>query len=364
MRKDSPRYHEISASQFAHERAGLDQLRELVPDRAPFQVWTNFEFRDSQGKWHEVDALVLGERRLHLVELKHYQGQNSGNSYRWQRGRFSEDNPLILARRKAQRLASVIKDRLRELDPTGAAGPVPFIQESVYLHADNFRVVMADADLRDLFGPDDKTRATNLPSLAERLLEPVNAQSNKLIANDDLLVALFEKIGFGMRREREVGSWRLIEQIAEGAGWQDWAAEHKLMHARRARIRFFVTPPGAADSERARINALAKREYEVTTRLHHDGVARPEDIVEDETWSRTRLSPRRERATSRPLARRQQHQPVLGRPGQAGPPARRDRQVRAPAPPRPPGALSGCSDSYRQTRRATPKHRRLAVRRR
>jgi hypothetical protein len=39
---------------------------------APFHAWTNFEFRDSQGKWHEIDALVLGERRLHLIELKHY----------------------------------------------------------------------------------------------------------------------------------------------------------------------------------------------------------------------------------------------------------------------------------------------------
>lgn len=44
-------------------------LRELLPDRAPFQAWANFEFRDRDGKWHEVDALVLGERRLHLVEL-------------------------------------------------------------------------------------------------------------------------------------------------------------------------------------------------------------------------------------------------------------------------------------------------------
>ncbi|MEU9430913.1 NERD domain-containing protein, partial [Streptomyces sp. NPDC048342] len=71
MRADSPRWHEVSKSEFPHERAGLAHVRELLPDRAPFQAWSNFEFRDRQGKWHEVDLLVLGESRLHLVELKH-----------------------------------------------------------------------------------------------------------------------------------------------------------------------------------------------------------------------------------------------------------------------------------------------------
>ncbi|SRR6266542_4212254 len=85
MRADSSRWHEVSPSEFDHERAGLAHLRELLPDRAPFHAWTNFEFRDRAGKWYEVDALVLGERRLHLIELKHYRGAITGNAYRWRR---------------------------------------------------------------------------------------------------------------------------------------------------------------------------------------------------------------------------------------------------------------------------------------
>lgn len=281
MKHASNRFHEIAPSQFAHERSGLDMLRELIPDRAPFQVWTNFEFRDGQGKWHEVDALVLGERRLHLVELKHYQGSIRGSSYQWLRGRRTEDNPLLLARRKSQRLASLLKDALREYDPSGAAR-VPFVQECVFLHADDFHVEMPEADRRDLFGPDGRAAETGLPSLAERLLEPADRGQNALIANDDILVALFNRIGFGAKREREVGSWRLIERSAEGEGWQDWSAEHKLLQSKRARVRFFVTPPGASDNERSRVRALAMREYEITKRLNHDGVARPEDLVEDD----------------------------------------------------------------------------------
>lgn len=281
MRSESSRWHEVSPSQFAHERAGLEQIRELVPDRKPFHAWTNFEFRDSQGRWHEVDALVLGERRLHLVELKHYHGTIGGSSYRWQRGRNSEDNPLVGARRKAQRLASLIKDALRELDRSGQL-KAPYVQESVFLHHDDFRCILAPGDRVDLFGPDDKTASTNLPGISERLLEPQAGYRNPLIENDDLLVQVFDKIGFTVRREREVGSWRLIRPIADGEGWQDWAAEHKHMHSQRARVRFFVTPAGATDAERAKVRALVKREYDVTSRLNHDGVAKPQDYIEDE----------------------------------------------------------------------------------
>jgi hypothetical protein len=46
MRTDSPRWHEVSLSEFDHEREGLAHLRELLPDRAPFHAWSNFEFRD------------------------------------------------------------------------------------------------------------------------------------------------------------------------------------------------------------------------------------------------------------------------------------------------------------------------------
>lgn len=97
MRTGSERWHEVSDPESAHEKRCLEYVRELLPDRSPYQAWSNFEFRDGQGRWHEVDLLVLGDRRLHLVELKHYQGEISGTAYRWQRGNRSEDSPLRAA---------------------------------------------------------------------------------------------------------------------------------------------------------------------------------------------------------------------------------------------------------------------------
>jgi hypothetical protein len=88
------------------------------PTRAPYHAWSNFEFRDNQGKWHEVDLLVLGEQRLHLVELKHYAGRIEGDAYRWRRRGLTEDSPLLSTRRKAQRLAGELSTRASQVEWT------------------------------------------------------------------------------------------------------------------------------------------------------------------------------------------------------------------------------------------------------
>jgi hypothetical protein len=111
--KQVQRWMEVTPSQFTHEAGGLSLIRTLLPMNAPFRAWSNFEFRDGQGKWHEVDLLVLGRRRLHLVELKYYSGTLRGDDLTWRRdGHRAEDSPLKLARRKAQRLASKLQDEL------------------------------------------------------------------------------------------------------------------------------------------------------------------------------------------------------------------------------------------------------------
>jgi hypothetical protein len=100
------RWIEVTPSQFTHEAEGLNIIRALLPKNAPFRAWSNLEFRDGHGKWHEVDLVVLGRRRLHLVELKYYSGTLRGDDLTWRRdGHRAEDSPLKLARRKAQRLA-------------------------------------------------------------------------------------------------------------------------------------------------------------------------------------------------------------------------------------------------------------------
>jgi len=281
---------EITPSQFTHEAEGLSLIRAGLPANAPFRAWSNFEFRDGQGKWHEVDLLVLGRRRLHLVELKYYSGSLRGDDLTWRRdGHRAEDSPLKLARRKAQRLASKLQDELiRWAQENGHQIPdartvVPFVQESVFLHHPGIRCLLPPASRIDLFGLDGSESGTGLPGISERLLEPATPQQSVGANRDDIIAALMKRIGIVQRRQREAGSWVIDEEpLGEGDGWQDWPAFHRVATTDRGRIRFLVTPPGAAATTRAKVRQVAEHEYRIMSRLANDRLLRPRDMVDSE----------------------------------------------------------------------------------
>jgi hypothetical protein len=56
------RWIEVTPSQFTHEAEGLNIIRGLLPPQPPFRAWSNFEFRDGHGKWHEVEETACFER--------------------------------------------------------------------------------------------------------------------------------------------------------------------------------------------------------------------------------------------------------------------------------------------------------------
>lgn len=283
------RWVEVTPSQFPHEAEGLALIRSVMPDESPYRAWSNFEFRDNHGKWHEVDLLLLGRGQFHLIELKYYSGVLRGDDHRWLRdGKRAEDSPLKLARRKAQYLATKLRDELRAwATQTGAQIPderdlIPFVQESVFLHHERMQCQLSSASAVGLYGLDGREESTHLPPISDLILQPPVRRA--IGTNQELiLVQLLKRIGLVQRRERTAGSWVIEDQaLAEGDGWQDWLASHQVAHQERARIRFQVTPAGAADSERERIRKLAEHEFRVMSRLQHDGLLRPRDFVESD----------------------------------------------------------------------------------
>lgn len=284
------RWVEVTPSQFPHEIEGLRYLKSKLPQTSPFRAWTNFEFLDSHGRWHEIDALVLARGRLHLIELKYYSGTLKGNDTQWLRdGRRAEESPLLLARRKAQRFSSKLKDELRSwarekhVPIEEERKIVPFVQESVFLHHPGLVNELTGTAALHLYGLDENGQESHLPGISDLIDEEPRADRVIGQNQEAILAELMKRIGLVQRRERTAGSW-IIEEGAldEGDGWQDWRAYHQVAKEESARIRFQVTEPGAGEAEKARARRIAEHEYRVMNRLSHDGLLKPKDMVESD----------------------------------------------------------------------------------
>lgn len=276
------RWVTIAESQFAHEKQGLEIVKQLLPDAPPFRAWSNFEFRDNRGRWHEVDLLVLARDTLYLIELKHYRGILTGNDRIWMRdGHRAEDSPLLLARRKAQYFASLLKDTLRAKTGQVPHGAVPFVQELVFLHHQEFVCDLPASSRINLYGLDGQSTISGLPGISERLLAP--AQRSPVSEEGSLLLAeLMKAIGLVPRRQREVGSWVIDEHpLADGEGWQDWPAFHHVDAERHARIRFYTLGQGATSGDIHARKQAVTYEYHLLSRLRYDGLQVPEDLVNE-----------------------------------------------------------------------------------
>lgn len=286
------RWIEVTPSNYAHEAAGLRLLREILPNTSPYRAWTNFEFMDGQGQWHEIDAAILGRGRLHLIEMKSYAGHLTGTEQTWTR-RFSsgrtktERSPLILTRRKAQRLSSRIKDEARKvaiehgLDPNKVDRALPWIQECVYLHGDDFTTDLSDLARSSLFGIDGLESVTGLPGISTRVLEP--PRDRQPIHEDiSVIVGLTMRAITGHRRaERHAGSWTITGQpLAAGDDWQEWEAQHQTTNS-KARARIISMPPGTPTQARlARFRAM-NREFTLLEGLRHESIVSPIDLPQD-----------------------------------------------------------------------------------
>ncbi|MCW5238075.1 NERD domain-containing protein [Verminephrobacter eiseniae] len=227
MTLSANRWHVIAESNFAWEREALEWLRAHLPDRDSWHVWTNFEFIDDEGKVNEVDALVLSPAGLFLVEIKSRPGVLRGDAHSWTwttDGRsFTYDNPLILANRKAKRLASLLR---RQPAIMKAKVRLPFVEPAIFLSSSSLACQLEglaktatyqhgrpgsldDAGIVGALGNGITTRAST----------PVDAIQVRAIGR-----AVIEAGIRPSNKHRQVGDYKLTKLAAEGDGFQDWEA--------------------------------------------------------------------------------------------------------------------------------------------
>lgn len=224
------RWHVIAESIFAWEREALDWLRDSLPDRNPWHVWTNFEFIDDEGKVSEVDALVLSPAGLFLVEIKSRPGVLTGDVHSWTwttDGRSATvDNPLILANRKAKRLASLLK---RQPAIAKAKIRLPFVEPAIFLSSTGLSCRLEGLAKAATFQR-GRPGELNDHGIAGALANGITNRSSVTVDSQQARAIARGLTEAGIRpsnKHRQVSDYRLGKLLSEGEGFQDWEADRK-----------------------------------------------------------------------------------------------------------------------------------------
>lgn len=279
------RWHVIAESNFPWEREALEWLRAQLPDRDPWNVWTNFEFIDDEGKVSEVDALVLSSAGLFLVEIKSRPGTVDGDAHTWTwttDGRdYTYDNPLLLANRKAKRLASLLR---RQPAIIKAKIRLPFVEPAIFLSSTSLKsrlqgTAKTATFLRGQPGSlsDDGIIAALANGINTNPVRTVDGQQARAIAR-----GLAEAGIRPSNKHRQVGDYKLIKLIAEGEGYQDWQSQHVSIESVQRRIRIYTVASASSPEARATRVRQARREFEVLEGISHPGILKVNDYKETE----------------------------------------------------------------------------------
>ena len=282
---ESPRWLEITPSEYPWEREALVYLRERLPDHEPYRAWSNFEFIASNGAIYEVDLLVLTPKGFFLVEIKSRPGHVTGDAgtWTWQNDgrRVTDDNPLILANRKAKALIGLLRQQaaMRKVRS-------PFLEARVFLSAEGttYRLpepVSQAVDIRDV---DDESVPRERRGIVASLTRWADDSPPKFRVDKPIAKALtraMEQAGIRpTRRSRRVGDYELEELIHEGPNYQDWAAHHVALQGDRCRVRIYAVEPDASDELRDSLTRAAKREYQILAGISHEGILKARAYTE------------------------------------------------------------------------------------
>lgn len=286
MATGDSRWHVVHPSAHAHEQQALDLLRDHLPESPPFRAWSNFEFIAEDGSINEVDALVVSSDRIHLVEIKHWAGHISGNQNSWLirspsgRERY-EENPLLLANRKARKLKSLLGRQ-----QAFHKGQVPYIQAVVFLSEPQCELALDEIAARHIYlRPDARHRGDAYSIIDVIAGRATQSEGRPGIGRDTerSLARAMDQLGLRKRtRAATVGDYLLTGLLAENDRYQDWQATHQRVASDRKRIRIFPHAQRAAEAEKRERKDIATREYALLRDIRHDGILSPRQLTESD----------------------------------------------------------------------------------
>ncbi len=279
------RCKEFAPSRYAHEREALEFLCELLPDRDPNHLYTNFEFIADDGSVNEVDALAVTQAGVFLLELKSRGGVITGNRHLWAWGNngntITVDSPLTLTNSKARKLAGLLT---RQRAFRGERPPR--IEALVFLSAPGISVQLPDSERMRICEREPREKKPGIISalLQREFYGNESARGPHVDAGIARRIArALEEAGIRpLQRQRTVGDYVLQELIDENPlfAYQDFQAEHPTTKVAR-RVRLY-TVAGRDKATLESVRRAALQEFEIHESLNHPGILRALDFTEHE----------------------------------------------------------------------------------
>tara|TARA_Y100000296_G_scaffold87381_1_gene132852 strand:+ start:419 stop:4585 length:4167 start_codon:yes stop_codon:yes gene_type:complete len=271
-------WKQITPSEYAWETEALQYVKDLLPDHEPYRAWANFEFIASDGAIYEVDLLLLTPKGMFFVEIKSHPGVISGDATNWEWTKPEVDrpkvfdNPRLLARRKVQKLVSLLK---AQPSFRRSKESLPFIETLIFLSAENLVI--------DLEG-NARQGVVNRKEILSEVTEtdeqwhrrPITAYAAKVISR------AIEEAGIKeSARSRRVGTYELKELIDDNDHYQEWRATEPDLKIER-KIRIYLTH-GKEGAEAARLEKAAKAEFRMLEGIEHPNILRAKEFAQHDS---------------------------------------------------------------------------------
>jgi len=285
----SHRWIEVAESAYPWEKAALSYVRERLPEQDPFRAWSNFEFIAEDGSINEVDLLVVSLYKIYLVEIKSRPGRVTGDAGTWtwtHEGRtYTDDNPLLLANRKAKKLKALLQHQ-KALSKTR----VPYIEPGIFLSAPGLRCELAGVARHGVYGRQEHATA-GLPDIisvlrgtAEPLAGGLGTPFQRIApALSQAIARAIEQAGIRpSQRARRVGDYVLQRLLRESDVSQDWEASHVRFPTIMRRVRLYPQALHVTDLHRTERRQAAEREFRLLEGINHSGILKAEGFTEHE----------------------------------------------------------------------------------
>jgi serine/threonine protein kinase len=277
----------ISPSRFPWEREALDFVRQRLPPTASIHVWSNFEFIAENGSIYELDLLCLSPWGVFVVEIKSRPGaiSGAGNTWVWhEAGRsVSDENPLLLANRKAKTLKSLLA-RQRAFSKED----VPFIEPLVFCSHPSNTLLLQGPDAHRVCVRDREEKNSLhsgiIAALARRDCPGLKTFNLPPISTPQVRAFLqaMEQCGIrpvqGARRAGDYKLERLFYDSPTGS-YQDWIGRHATVESGPRLIRIYLEHRQSSDADRQTVRRAAEREFQILNRLEHPGILHAETLT-------------------------------------------------------------------------------------